>query len=76
MEIADADGKTVRSFSSADKPEPVHDKDFNVPMYWVRPARILSTAAGMHRFMGNLTYPAPDVLSRDVVSARRRGLAR
>ncbi|MBZ5547488.1 MAG: glycoside hydrolase [Acidobacteriia bacterium] len=65
IEIVDADGKTVRSFSSADKPQPVNDKDFNVPMYWVRPARTLSTAAGMHRFVWDLTYPAPDVLSRD-----------
>ena len=65
IEIADADAKTVRSFSSADKPQPVNDKDFNVPMYWVRPARTLSTAAGMHRFVWDLTYPAPDVLSRD-----------
>ena len=55
----------MRSFSSADKPQPVNDKDFNVPMYWVRPARTLSTAAGMHRFVWDLTYPAPDVLSRD-----------
>jgi len=34
-------------------------------MYWVRPARTLSSAPGMHRFLWDLTYPAPDVLSRD-----------
>jgi len=65
IDIVDADGKPVRSFSSADKPQPVNPKDFNVPMYWVRPARTISTAAGMHRFVWDLTYPAPDVLSRD-----------
>jgi hypothetical protein len=65
IEIADEDGKIVRSFSSADKPRPVNPNDFNVPMYWVRPARTLSTAAGMHRFVWDLTYPPPDVLSRD-----------
>jgi membrane-associated HD superfamily phosphohydrolase len=55
----------VRHFSSADKPEPVNPKDFNVPMYWVRPARTLSASSGMHRFLWDLTYPAPDVLTRD-----------
>ena len=65
LEIEDADGHTVRRFSSTDKPEPPNDKDFNVPMYWARPARTLSAAAGMHRFVWDLTYPPPDVLSRD-----------
>jgi photosystem II stability/assembly factor-like uncharacterized protein len=65
LEIEDADGHLVRRFSSADKPEPINPKDFNVPMYWVRPLRTLSAAAGMHRFLWDLTYPAPDVLSRD-----------
>ena len=66
LEIVDASsGKVVRRFSSADKPEPVNPKQFNVPMYWVRPARTLSAGAGMHRFVWDLTYPAPDVLTRD-----------
>ncbi|MGA2424448.1 MAG: glycoside hydrolase [Terriglobales bacterium] len=66
LEIFDAySGKLVRHFSSADKPEPVNAKDFNVPMYWVRPARTLSARSGMHRFIWDLTYPAPDVLTRD-----------
>ena len=66
LEIVDASsGQVVRRFSSADKPEPVNPKQFNVPMYWVRPARTLSAGAGMHRFVWDLTYPAPDVLTRD-----------
>ena len=66
LEIVDAaSGKVVRHFSSADKPATVDPKNFNVPMYWVRPARTLSAAAGMHRFIWNIAYPAPDVLSRD-----------
>ncbi len=70
LEIVDASsGQVVRRFSSADKPEPVlnsnYAKQFNVPMYWVRPARTLSAGAGMHRFVWDLTYPAPDVLTRD-----------
>ena len=66
LEIVDASsGRVVRHFSSADKPEPVNAKEFNVPMYWVRPARTLSAKAGMHRFLWDLTYPAPEVLTRD-----------
>jgi hypothetical protein len=65
LEIVDAAGKIVRRFFSDDKPEPVNPKDFNVPMYWVRPSRVPSAAPGMHRFIWDLTGPAPDVLSRD-----------
>ncbi len=65
IEITDESGNLVRRFSSADKPETVNPKDFNVPMYWVRPPRVVSTAPGMHRFVWDLTYPAPDVLTRD-----------
>jgi photosystem II stability/assembly factor-like uncharacterized protein len=65
IEITDESGNLVRRFSSADKPAPVNEKDFNLPMYWVRPPRTLSAAAGMHRFVWDLTYPAPDVLIRD-----------
>ena len=39
LEILDASGKMIRRFSSADKPEPVDEKEMNVPTYWVRPAR-------------------------------------
>lgn len=65
IEITDERGNLVRSFDSVGKPEPVNEKDFNVPMYWVRPPRTLSAAAGMHRFIWDLTYPAPEVLTRD-----------
>jgi photosystem II stability/assembly factor-like uncharacterized protein len=65
LEIIDASGKVVRHFSSADKPEVVNPKELNVPMYWVRPARVLSAAAGMHRFVWNLHYPEPDVLAHE-----------
>jgi photosystem II stability/assembly factor-like uncharacterized protein len=66
LEIVDASsGRVVRRFSSADKPDPVDAKELNVPMYWVRPARTLSAAPGMHRFLWDLTYPAPDALGHD-----------
>jgi photosystem II stability/assembly factor-like uncharacterized protein len=65
VEIVDAAGKVVRHFSSSDQPEAVNPKELNVPMYWVRPARTLSSAAGMHRFIWDLTYPEAEVLEHD-----------
>jgi photosystem II stability/assembly factor-like uncharacterized protein len=65
MEIVDATGKVVRRFSTDDKSELVNPRELNVPMYWVRPARALSATPGMHRFVWDLTYPAPDVLDHD-----------
>jgi len=55
----------IRRFSSADPPDPVNAKELNVPTYWVRPWRTLSASPGMHRFVWDLTYSAPDALSRD-----------
>jgi len=70
LEIFDAlSGELVRHFSSEDNPEKVDPKQFNVPMYWVRPARTLSASPGMHRFIWDLTYPAPEVLTRDYTMA-------
>jgi hypothetical protein len=66
LDIVDtASGHVVRHFSSDDKPEPVDAKKLNVPTYWIRPARTLSAAPGMHRFVWDLHYPEPDVLARD-----------
>jgi hypothetical protein len=65
LQIYDASNRLVRRFSSADKPEPINEKELNVPTYWVRPARTLSTAAGMHRFVWDLHYPEPDVLEHE-----------
>jgi len=62
LEILDARGQLVRRFSSADKPD-VTEADLKkqlIPLYWLRPFRSLSTEAGMHRWVWNLHYPAPD----------------
>jgi photosystem II stability/assembly factor-like uncharacterized protein len=60
LEILDAKGQLVRRYSSADKPEPVNEKDLDIPTYWVRPPRVLSAAAGSHRFVWDLHYPPPE----------------
>jgi photosystem II stability/assembly factor-like uncharacterized protein len=66
LDIFDEKGDhLIRHFSSLDQPEPVNPKELNVPMYWVRPSQTLSTAPGMHRFIWDLTYPAPDVLDHE-----------
>ncbi len=56
LEIKDRSGKTVRKYSSADKPEPI-DPMLNIPAYWVRPPQVLSAAPGMHRFLWDMHYP-------------------
>jgi photosystem II stability/assembly factor-like uncharacterized protein len=62
LEILDAHGQLVRRFSSADKPDAT-DEDLKkqlIPLYWLRPFHSLSTDAGMHRWVWDLHYPAPD----------------
>ena len=67
LEILDSSGKLVRRYASNDKPD-VTQKEIdalNVPAYWVRPPRILSAATGMHRWIWNLHYPDPSVLTHE-----------
>jgi hypothetical protein len=65
LEIDDAAGKLVRRFSSEDKPDPANPDKLNIPTYWIRPVRVLSSSAGMHRFVWDLHYPPPDALEHD-----------
>jgi photosystem II stability/assembly factor-like uncharacterized protein len=64
LDILDAAGKVVRSFSSADSMEAI-EADLNVPTYWVRPPQRVATSAGMHRFVWDLHYPPPKVLGHE-----------
>jgi photosystem II stability/assembly factor-like uncharacterized protein len=61
LEIVDAQGKLVRSFFTADKPE-VSQAELEkqlIPLYWIRMPKILSADAGMHRWVWDLHYPSP-----------------
>ena len=61
LEILNAQNHLVRKFSSSDQPD-VSEEDLRkqlIPMYWIRPARQLSAAAGMHRWIWDLHYPSP-----------------
>jgi len=57
LDVLDDHGGPVRRFSSADPPDSA-DTDLNIPTYWIRPRRTLSTSAGMHRFVWDLHGPA------------------
>ncbi len=63
IDILDAAGHTVRAYSSDDAAEPIQDES-NVPAYWIRPTLRLSTAPGMHRFVWDLHYAAPEGMLR------------
>ncbi len=64
LEIVDQTGKTIRRFSSDDKPQSIEaiGKQVNIPSYWIRPAQVLSVAAGMQRFVWDLHYAPLDWL--------------
>ena len=64
LSIYDSAGKLVRTYSSTDKPEPI-GPEIVVPTYWVRPTRIPSASAGMHRFLWNYRYARPHSLGYD-----------
>jgi photosystem II stability/assembly factor-like uncharacterized protein len=65
LEVGDASGKLVRRFSSADQPTVADDKDLNIPTYWIRSERVLSSEAGMHRFVWDLRCSPPDALEHE-----------
>jgi len=64
LEVLDDQNHVVRSYSSADKPEPLEKiaRENPIPIYWVRPTQILSAEAGMHRFVWDVHYPPPQAL--------------
>jgi photosystem II stability/assembly factor-like uncharacterized protein len=65
LEGFDREGKLVRRFRSDDKPEPFDEKAYPIPSYWVRPARVLPSKAGMQRFVWDLHYPEPKARSHE-----------
>ena len=65
LEIVDARGHVVRHFSSADTAARAIERgidSLDVPAYWPRHPRVVSTAPGMHRFTWDLHAADPDVL--------------
>jgi hypothetical protein len=64
LEILDVQVHTVRRYASTDAPLDLAavGKEEPIPTYWVQQPQILSAAAGMHRFVWDLHYTAPDSL--------------
>jgi hypothetical protein len=58
LEVLDAAGKTVRRYASDEQAPPIKDVG-NCPAYWIRPVKVLSGDAGLHRFEWDLHYPPP-----------------
>jgi photosystem II stability/assembly factor-like uncharacterized protein len=67
LEILDAGGKLVRRYSSADPPDITETdlKALTIPPWWVRPARSLSAAAGLHRWVWDLHGAPPESLRHE-----------
>jgi len=67
LEILDAHGQLVRKYSSDDK-APVSEDDLSkqlIPLYWLKPFRMLPADAGMHRWVWDLHYSTPDSTRHD-----------
>jgi hypothetical protein len=65
LEIFDHLGKSVRKFSSSDIPDPVEERQLNIPTYWVRTPKVLSADPGMHRWVWDLHLAPPGALQHD-----------
>jgi photosystem II stability/assembly factor-like uncharacterized protein len=61
LEIRDERGNLVRQFSDKAPPRDVRPK--NVPEYWFAPGDVLTTNAGLNRFVWNLQWPHPLTLA-------------
>ncbi|MFY9733133.1 MAG: hypothetical protein WAK24_21185, partial [Candidatus Acidiferrales bacterium] len=67
LEIFDSQGKLVRKFSSTDKTDQTQEEIAKqlIPLYWIRPQKILAADLGMHRWVWDLHYPAPVALRHE-----------
>lgn len=60
LEILDAKGALVKKFASTDRVPPVDEKALDFPAYWVKPQPVLSAEKGMHRWIWDVRYAAPE----------------
>jgi photosystem II stability/assembly factor-like uncharacterized protein len=68
LEIRDARGAVVRRYSST--PPPPDDRPRNVPDLWFAPPAVLTTKAGVNRFVWDLRYADPPTLPYNFYGAR------
>jgi photosystem II stability/assembly factor-like uncharacterized protein len=69
LEIRDASGALVRSWSSAEQPKAPDLAKLDIAPEWIKPQSTLSQAAGMHRFVWPLHYASAADASTDGVWA-------
>jgi photosystem II stability/assembly factor-like uncharacterized protein len=67
IEILDGKGQVLRRYANTDKPEATEQelREQLIPLYWVRPPHPLSTLPGMHRWVWDLHYTAPESMRHD-----------
>ena len=76
VEIKDSKGQWVRKYSNTDVPVEPNPKRLRIPSYWIRPPQLLSTKAGMHRFLWDMHYtPVPNVEPEYPIAATYRNTA-
>jgi photosystem II stability/assembly factor-like uncharacterized protein len=61
LEVRDEHGNTVQRFSSTSLPP--DNRPRNAPDYWFAPPAVLTTKAGLNRFVWNLRFPHPPTLA-------------
>ncbi|MCX6173830.1 MAG: hypothetical protein NTZ27_03650 [Ignavibacteriales bacterium] len=54
LEILDSKGTIIRMYTNNDTLYKI--PDLNIPLYWIRPQKILSAEAGSHRFLWDMRY--------------------
>ena len=64
LQILNAAGTVVRSYSSNDTPETIDTTALPHPTYWIRPAETLSNSRGHHRFIWDLRHETPPGTNR------------
>jgi photosystem II stability/assembly factor-like uncharacterized protein len=64
LEIADATGRLVRRYSSADEPRAFDPQRTMVAEEWFKRPSTLAATVGMHRFVWPLHYPPPPALAK------------
>ena len=74
LEILDPAGESIKKFSSEDKVTPVDPNTLDIPAFWIKTPPILSTAAGMHRWVWDLR-PAPPAGAARQGNGFRRGVS-
>jgi hypothetical protein len=76
LDIVQNDGRIVRRYSSDDPVTPIPEpSNAPVPVYWYRRPQVLSTSAGMHRFIWDVHYqPLPEIAGAAVGGFGRGGL--